>query len=179
MIFEFTKISFTSPSRADPAEISCVTLGAVASSQANEPVRANANSLATGKRLNELLDSFGSQLESYPLYISLDKDVMLSKDATVNWDSGHLTLPEVKIILNTFMQAAQGKLLGMDVLGDWSPVQTRGLLRRYLHWTEHPKLAIDPAEANRLNEHANLTLLNTLLKLQPTVSEPLSVPVAS
>src|SRR4029077_503359 len=27
-------------SRADPAEISCVTLGAVASSQANEPIRA-------------------------------------------------------------------------------------------------------------------------------------------
>jgi hypothetical protein len=144
---------------------------------ANEPVRQNANSLVTDKRLHELWLSSRPQLERYPLYISLDKDVMRADDAMVNWDSGHLTLPEVNLILRVFMQAAQSNLLGMDILGDWSTVQTYGLFRRYLHWTEHPTLAIDPAQANRLNERTNLVLLNTMLKL--TVQEIPSLPVAA
>ena len=133
---------------------------------ANEPVRQNIFTPVTTHRLQELFDSHRSQLKSCPLYISLDKDVMLAGDATVNWDSGHLTLPEVITILQSFIALANGSLLGMDVLGDWSAVQTRGIFRRYLHWTEHPKLAIEPAEANRLNERTNLVLLNTVLQLQ-------------
>lgn len=146
---------------------------------ANEPVRPNANTLATGRRLDELLGSYGSQLESCPLYISLDKDVMLPDEAAVNWDSGHLTLPEVEIILKTFVQAARGNVLGMDILGDWSAVKTRGLLRRFLHWTEHPKLVINSEEANRLNERTNLVLLESLLKLQTSTRETQAVPLAA
>ena len=141
------------------------------SAMANEPVRRNIFTPVTARRLQELLDSHRSQLERYPLYISLDKDVMHAADATVNWDSGHLTLPEVVTILQTFFAAADGDLLGMDILGDWSAVKLCGLFRRFLHWTEHPKLTIDPAEANRLNERTNLVLLNSVLQLQATTQE--------
>lgn len=149
------------------------------SAVANEPVRQNIFTAVTTRRLQELLDSHRSQLKSYPLYVSLDKDVMLAGDAAVNWDSGHLTLPEVITILQTFLEATDGKLLGMDVLGDWSPVQTRGIFRRYLHWTEHPKQAVDPAQANRLNERTNLVLLNSVLHLQPTARETRQLPLAA
>jgi hypothetical protein len=146
---------------------------------ANEPVRPNADSLVTDLRLHELLHPYRSQLEKYPLYISLDKDVMVVDDAVVNWDSGHLTLPEVEIVLSTFLAMARGNLAGMDILGDWSAAQTGGLFRRYLHWTEHPALTIDPAQANRLNERTNLMLLNMMLKLQPAVPERAAVPLAA
>jgi hypothetical protein len=33
-----------------------------------------------------------------------------------------------------------------------------GLLRRVLHWTEHPALSVDAAEATRINERTNLVL---------------------
>jgi hypothetical protein len=131
----------------------------------NEPVRPNEHSPVSSARLDELLLPYRSQLASYPLYISLDKDVMAPEYAAVNWDSGHLTLPEVEGILKAFVKAAGGNLLAMDILGDWSPVQTRGLLRRLLHWTEHPKLATDPEQANRLNQWTNLVLLKTMSNL--------------
>lgn len=143
---------------------------------ANEPVRQNKSIKVTSHRLNELLESQQAQLMGYPLYISLDKDVMISEDAAVNWDSGHLTFPEVDTILKTFLQAANGNLLGMDILGDWSPVQTRGVFRRYLHWTEHPKEIIDPVQANRVNERTNLAILETLWNLQKTQEiQPISL----
>jgi hypothetical protein len=143
---------------------------------ANEPVRQNNSSPVTFQRLDELLESQRSQLESYPLYISLDKDVMIAEDAAVNWDSGHLTLSEVDTVLKTFLQAANGNILGMDILGDWSPVQTRGVLRRYLHWSEHPKETIDEAEANRRNENTNLLLVESLIQ---TSGEKKPIPLAA
>jgi hypothetical protein len=97
-----------------------------------------------------------------PLYISLDKDVMLGRDAAVNWDSGHLTLAEVQAILSTFLHLSNGQPSGVDVVGDWSPVRLRGWLRRLMHWTEHPALTILPDDATRLNTQTNLALLACL-----------------
>ena len=77
----------------------------------------------------------------------------------MNWDSGVLRLPELTLVLQAFIRAAGGRLIGMDVTGDWSPVEVRGWLRRLLHSTEHPQLVIDPREAARRNERANLAIL--------------------
>ena len=55
----------------------------------------------------------------------------------------------------------------MDVVGDWSPVRLRGVLRHVLHWTEHPRLAVDDREATRRNEEMNLRLGEVLTALQP------------
>jgi hypothetical protein len=114
----------------------------------------------THERLTGLLRQFASDLDRYPLYISLDKDVMIQADSVVNWDSGHLTLGEVKATVEVFAKAVKGALIGMDIVGDWSPVRLRGLLRRFLHWTEHPSLNVEPAEAARRNEQTNLAMLD-------------------
>jgi hypothetical protein len=127
----------------------------------NVPVR-DAGESVTRERIDRLLRPFAPGLARWPLYISLDKDVMTSADALVNWDSGHLRPAEVNAVLSAFVAAAAGNVIGMDVVGDWSAVRLDGTFRRLLHWTEHPALAVDPAEAARTNENTNLALLQSL-----------------
>src|SRR5207253_73749 len=103
----------------------------------HEPVRPGAQADVSTRRLRGLLYTFRETLKSCPLYISLDKDVMTADEAPVNWDSGHLGLTEVEEILRSFVDASRGELAGMDIVGDWSPVRTKGLFRHLLHWTEH------------------------------------------
>lgn len=130
-----------------------------------EPLRPSPKLPLDPKRLERLLDPYRRDLEQWPLYISLDKDVMIAADSLVNWDSGHLTLPEVQTILEVFIGAAQGRLAGMDIVGDWSPVKVQGPLRRFLHLTEHPPLKVMPEEACRVNERTNLRLISAMQRL--------------
>ena len=87
----------------------------------------------------------------------------MAADSVVNWDSGHLTLPEVRSILAVLLDLCGGRLAGMDVVGDWSPVQTTGLFRRLFHWTMHPPLVIDPTMAGQCNAQVNRLLLGDVL----------------
>jgi hypothetical protein len=132
----------------------------------NESLRPGPFTPLSAVRLAWLLRPYRAELGKIPLYISLDKDVLLEQDAAVNWDSGKLTLAEVGQILSAFLDAADGDLAGMDIVGDWSPVRTRGLLRWGLHVTEHPSIRFTPDEAARLNERTNLSLLRCL-RLEP------------
>jgi hypothetical protein len=125
----------------------------------NEPVRPAPCTPLTAARIERLLAPHRRDLARYPLYVSLDKDVMVAADAPVNWDSGHLRESEVNTVLEAFEQAANGRLAGMDVVGDWSPVLVAGTFRRFFHLTEHPKVQVFPAQANRCNERLNLRLL--------------------
>jgi hypothetical protein len=125
----------------------------------HEPLRPGPATPLNLQRLQALLSEFATDLSRFPLYISLDKDVMQAEDAVVNWDSGHLTLEEVIVLLQGFQRAVHGKLAGVDIVGDWSPVKTQGFLRRFLHWTEHPALDVDAAAAGARNEAVNLALL--------------------
>jgi hypothetical protein len=128
----------------------------------NCPLRPQPDTPAGAERLNDLLTPFRLDLRRYPLYVSLDKDVMGADEAVVNWDSGRLTLPEVRTVLEVFLRAAGHDLIGMDIVGDWSPVRVRGWLRRLLHLTEHPALDVNPETAARRNEEMNLALLDLL-----------------
>jgi hypothetical protein len=131
---------------------------------ATDPLRVGGPRRVTEDRLEELLGSIRADLARHPLYISLDKDVMQQGDAIVNWDSGHLELPEVQTILRWFVAASGGRLAGMDIVGDWSPVYVRGLLRRIMHWTEHPAFHVRPEEACGVNGTVNAALLENALR---------------
>lgn len=124
----------------------------------HRPLRRRSDEPTQRSTIAEWLNPFRDELAARPLYISLDKDVLTAAESVVNWDSGHLTVREVMDALQAFLEAAGGELAGMDVVGDWSPVRLRGLLRRTLHWTEHPHLPVDPDEAAERNERLNLTL---------------------
>jgi hypothetical protein len=141
----------------------------------NVPLR-DGGEPVTAERVGRLLRPFAESLARVPLYVSLDKDVLTAEDAVVNWDSGHLRTEEVTAVLTAFASAARGRVLGADVPGDWSPVRLGGALRRVLHWTEHPPLAVDPAEANRVNERTNLALFQSLVAIlarpEPRATQP-------
>jgi hypothetical protein len=125
----------------------------------HEPARPSPGEPANRARIEEMLRPFRADLARHPLYISLDKDVLRADAAVVNWDSGHLTTPELENVLDAFTEAALGRLAGMDVVGDWSPVRVRGALGALFHLTEHPRLSIDPSLAARVNERLNLRLI--------------------
>jgi hypothetical protein len=127
-----------------------------------KPVRPDGAAPTPSARLQELLAPHQAELAARPLYISVDKDVLCQDQAVVNWDSGHLTLADLQTILQAFLQCALGSLAGMDTTGDWSPVRVQGLLRRFLDWTEHPRLHVDPVEAAARNERVNQVLLNAI-----------------
>jgi hypothetical protein len=131
----------------------------------HEPLRLPGEERLSPERLDELLRPHQKALAQRPLYVSLDKDAMVTADAVVNWDSGHLRLSEVRDVLTAFVRAAGGCLAGMDVVGDWSPVAVRGWFRRWLHYTEHPLLRVAPHEALGVNDHTNQLLLDTLASL--------------
>jgi hypothetical protein len=125
----------------------------------HEPLRADPDTPLTPERMRQLLAPYRAELARWPLYVSLDKDALRAEDAVVNWDSGHLQLREAEAVLSAFRDAA-GEPAGMDLVGDWSPVEVRGAFRRALHWLEHPSLNVDAEEARRRNERTNLGLLN-------------------
>ncbi len=117
--------------------------------------------------LHDSLRPFRDELSRLPLYISIDKDVLSAEDAAVNWDSGLLRLPEVVTILETFLSAADGRLAGADVLGDWSPIELGHWLNRLCDRLDHPSPAHDPAEAAAQNLRANTALVRVLQNESP------------
>jgi hypothetical protein len=133
----------------------------------HQPLREGTDQPLTPTRLAMLLAPWRAELAARPLYISFDKDVLRSEDAVVNWDSGWLTTGEALTVMGAFSQAAHGRVAGIDIVGDWSPVHVSGLFRRVLHWVEHPRLHIDPADATTQNERHNLSILAEVGHLLP------------
>jgi hypothetical protein len=113
-------------------------------------------------RLKDFLRPYRRDLAIRPLYISLDKDVLRPDHAPVNWDSGHLSVMQLRAVLEAVLMAAGGNLAGLDVVGDWSEVRLRGLFRRMLHFTEHPSLRVESFAATRANEQVNLALMESI-----------------
>jgi arginase family enzyme len=130
----------------------------------HEPLRPDRQTQAVSHRVLKLLRNDLEDLARWPLYISLDKDVLSAADAVVNWDSGLLRTQEVEAVLQGFITASHGNLVGMDVTGDWSPVNVRGIYRRWLDRMEHPVLRVDSWAAARRNEDLNLRLLAFVLE---------------
>jgi hypothetical protein len=123
-----------------------------------EPLRRRPDEPAGREQVAACLGPFRKELAARPLYVTLDKDVLSADEAAVNWDSGALVKSEVLELIRAFRGAAGG-LAGMDIVGDWSAVRIRGLLRRVFHWTEHPATRVDPTAATALNERLNLDLM--------------------
>lgn len=108
-------------------------------------------------------DLFSEKLAEYPVYISIDKDVLRREDAIGNWDSGYLTLSQLSTWISRILQWAQYRCVGADILGDYSPVNMQGLLRRFLHLTGHPPIQVDDLpRAASINHCANTRLISLL-----------------
>jgi hypothetical protein len=130
--------------------------------------------------LRASLAPFLDELRRYPLYVSVDKDVLTAEDAAVNWDPGLLELEQAVEILDTFLAAAGHRTCGADVLGDWSPVRLGHWLNRVCDRLGHPSPDLDLAEAARRNRRANSALLRALAPVaDDRGTEPVSGSVGS
>ena len=137
------------------------------------------NKDVTKERLLELFGPYREILQKYPLYITLDKDVMRREFTLQNWNSGELSLDETLLIIEALIELSGGRLMAMDITGDFTKVHTHGVFRAYLHWSQHEASEnnIPQEVANTLNQRTNLKILSTvknaLLKArgQPTVNE--------
>lgn len=57
----------------------------------------------------------------YPVYISIDKDVLNTKSAITNWDQGSLSLADLQKVLYAFLN--EETVIGIDICGEYSMMQ--------------------------------------------------------
>jgi hypothetical protein len=118
--------------------------------------------IAPAETLRHALEPFHQELAVRPLYVSIDKDVLTAADAAVNWDSGLLRLTEAVAVVEAFLAAAGTRLVGADLLGDWSLVRLGNWLNRLCDHLGHPRPSHDFADAATRNARANLAFLRAL-----------------
>jgi hypothetical protein len=108
------------------------------------------------------LDTLSAAIPTAAVYVTLDKDVLRAEDAVTNWDQGRASLAFVAAAVRRI--AAERRLIGADVVGDWSkPVYGGGpaaaLLKRGEALLDQPWRTPERPHADRVNEAANLRLL--------------------
>ena len=109
------------------------------------------------------LDALLDRVPTENVYVTLDKDVLRPEDAVTNWDQGGAPLAFVEAALARL--GAARRLIGADLLGDWSrPVyagpRLEGWVKRAEAWLDHPRAANDADGARSVNEPVNLRLLH-------------------
>jgi hypothetical protein len=60
-------------------------------------------------------DKILSLTENYPIYLSIDKDVLDKSHLNTNWDQGNLTFKNISRIIRLF---PPGKIMGVDICGE-------------------------------------------------------------
>ena len=98
------------------------------------------------------------------IYITIDKDVLRADDAATNWDQGRTSLDLLKRLIAPL--ADHHRLIGADVVGDWSPAIYGGgpvaaLMKRGEALLDQP-WSKPAASARAANENVNLDLLRLL-----------------
>ncbi len=97
------------------------------------------------------------------LYVTIDKDVLRAEDAVTNWDQGRMSLNFLERLTGGAMDGH--RLIGADVVGDWSaPVYGGGLMAGLLKgaeaWLDQPRRAPDSGLSQAVNQRTNLRLLS-------------------
>ena len=108
------------------------------------------------------VDLLVSRIGTDAVYITIDKDVLRPDDAVTNWDQGQLSLENLVRLVRAVAERA--RLIGADVVGDWSPPRygpdlLSSLLKRGEAFLDQPRGGV-PGDMTRTNEATNLRLLS-------------------
>lgn len=103
-----------------------------------------------------------SRITTPAIYVTIDKDVLRPDDAVTNWDQGQLSLDGLERLVRAV--AGRARLIGADVVGDWSPPRygpdlLSNLLKRGEAFLDQPRGGV-PGDLARTNEATNLRLLS-------------------
>ena len=106
------------------------------------------------------------RIDTETVYITVDKDVLGAADAVTNWDQGQTGFDFLIQMIRAV--CAKSRLIGADIVGDWSPQIFGGfassLLKRGEALLDQPWRQPNRMGAAAINENANLILLETLLE---------------
>lgn len=110
-------------------------------------------------------DFLPSRIETEAVYLTIDKDVLRPEDAGTNWDQGCTSLEYLKTLITRSLEGH--RLIGADVVGDWSAARYGGglvsaLLKRGEAALDQPWRTPAPHVVAG-NEAVNLALLGHLL----------------
>ena len=113
------------------------------------------------------LDFLPTRIPTADVYLTIDKDVLRSEDAGTNWDQGRTSLAFLKAMLSKVGE--HHRVIGADVVGDWSPAVyggglLAGLLKQGEALMDQPWSRPAPT-ACAINETANLELLDLIVEL--------------
>ena len=99
------------------------------------------------------------------VYVTIDKDVLRTGEAATNWDQGQTSLALLKTLLAAVLRGR--RLIGADVVGDWSPPVYGGdpvarVMKWGEAWLDQPRSP--PGEAAiAANQGVNLELLDLIV----------------
>ena len=107
-------------------------------------------------------DLLAARITTPAIYVTIDKDVLHADDAVTNWDQGQLSLDGLERLIRVV--AGRARLIGADVVGDWSsprygPDLLSNLLKRGEAFLDQPRGGV-PGDLSRTNEATNLRLLS-------------------
>jgi arginase family enzyme len=109
-----------------------------------------------------------SRIPTAAIYITLDKDVLAGGEAVTNWDQGKMNLDDIIRLIREV--ALRHRIIGADVIGDYSPIQYAGGLwpivkKRGESFIDQPRVRLAPEIIAAKNEVANLRLLQTFTEV--------------
>lgn len=115
------------------------------------------------------IDLLASRITTENVYVTIDKDVLRADDAVTNWDQGQLSLEGLERLVRAV--AGRARVIGADVVGDWSPPRygpdlLSAMLKRGEAFLDQPRGGV-PGDVVRTNEAANLRLLSLFGEVMP------------
>ena len=113
------------------------------------------------------LDLLNARVETSRVYVTLDKDVLAHEEAISNWDQGEASLSFISAALQRITSGR--RLVGADVVGDWSKAKYGGApglawIKRFESFLDQPRSPPDSDLARVINQQTNLRLLDAFAK---------------
>lgn len=98
-------------------------------------------------------------------YVTIDKDCLRRQYSLTNWEEGNFELEDLLMMLKFIKENCE--IAGIDITGDYSPVETEGFIRRAINDIGHPRIfsaaGKTQSEIDLVNEATNMRILELLL----------------
>lgn len=115
-----------------------------------------------GKDIKSFFTEILRRLPAKRVYVSIDKDCLRSEYAVTNWEEGKLSLDDLLIMLRLIKENTE--VIGIDITGDYSPVSIKGLFKKFIAYSDHPRnitaRTLSDTAITAINEATNLRILN-------------------
>jgi arginase family enzyme len=117
-----------------------------------------------GMNMEEFFLRIKSRISAKQAYVSIDKDCLQSDFALTNWEEGKFSLEEFLLLLKHIKENLD--IVGLDIVGDYSPIRIKGTIKKVASYFDHPKrikaAGLTTDSINYINESTNLKILELI-----------------